>query len=172
MRRAGRSFAAMTERLHHMAFRCRDSEETRAFYEDVIGLPLAAALPIEVSATGRPVHVMHTFFALKDGSFVAFFEVPESPFEFKPQHDFDLHLALEAEPEEIERATAAARTRGIEVRGPSDHGFIQSTYFRDPNGYVVELARRTHIHDAFDAEAPKAARAILDAWKAKVAQPA
>lgn len=162
----------MTERLHHMAFRCRDSEETRVFYEEVIGLPLAAALPIEVSATGRPVHVMHTFFALKDGSFVAFFEVPDSPFEFKDQHDFDLHMALQAEPEEIARATAAAKARGIEVRGPSDHGFISSTYFRDPNGYVVELAQRTHIHDAFDAEAPKAARAILDAWRAKVAQTA
>ena len=87
----------MTERLHHMAFRCRCSEETRVFYEEVIGLPLAAALPIEVSATGRPVHVMHTFFALKDRSFVAFFEVPDSPFDFKPQHDFDLHMALEAE---------------------------------------------------------------------------
>lgn len=137
------------------------------FYEDVIGLPLTAALPIEVSATGRPVHVMHTFFGLKDGSFIAFFEVPDSPFEFKNQHDFDLHLALEAEPEEVERAVAAAKARGIEVRGPSDHGFIKSTYFRDPNGYVVELALRTHIHEAFDAEAPKAARAILSAWKAK-----
>ena len=37
---------------------------------------------------------------------------------------------------------------------------------------VVELALRTHIHEAFDTEAPKAARAILDAWRAKVAQPA
>ena len=99
----------MTERLHHMAFRCRDSEETRIFYEEVIGLPLAAAMPIEASATGRAVRVMHTFFQLKDGSFVAFFEVPGAPFEFKEQHDFDLHMALEADAAEIERATAAAR---------------------------------------------------------------
>lgn len=160
----------MTQRLHHMAFRCRDSEETRAFYEDVIGLPLAAALPIEVSATGRPVRVMHTFFGLKDGSFVAFFEVPDSPFEFKPQHDFDLHLALEADEEEVARAAAAARARGLEVRGPSDHGFISSTYFRDPNGYVVELSVPTHIHAAFEAEAPKAAHAILAAWRTRSAE--
>ena len=159
----------MTQRLHHMAFRCRDSEETRVFYEEVIGLPLAAALPIEASATGRPVHVMHTFFQLKDGSFVAFFEVPGAPFEFKEQHDFDLHMALEADAEDVERAVAAAQARGVEVRGPSEHGFIRSTYFRDPNGYVVELAVKTHIHESFEAEAPKAARAILDAWRAKVA---
>ena len=60
----------MTARLHHMAFRCRDTEETRAFYEDVIGLPLAAALPIEESKTGRPVRAMHSFFQLKDGSYI------------------------------------------------------------------------------------------------------
>lgn len=160
----------MTQRLHHMAYRCRDSEETRAFYEEVIGLPLAAALPIEASATGRAVHALHTFFALKDGSFVGFFEVEGSPFDFKDQHDFDLHMALEADAEDVERAAAAARARGLEVRGPSEHGFIRSTYFRDPNGYVVELAVKTHIHDAFETEAPKAAHAILDAWRAKAAR--
>ena len=153
-----------------MAFRCRDSEETRAFYEDVIGLPLAAAMPIEATATGREVRVMHTFFELKDGSFVAFFEVPGAPFEFKDQHDFDLHMALEADAEEVERAVAAARSRGIEVRGPSDHGFVRSTYFRDPNGYVVELSVKTHIHKSFEAEAPKAAHAILAAWRARNAE--
>ena len=160
----------MTQRLHHMAYRCRDSEETRAFYEEVIGLPLAAALPIEASATGRPVRVLHTFFALQDGSYLAFFEIPGAPFEFRDQHDFDLHMALEAEPEDVERARAAAEARGLEVRGPSDHGFISSTYFRDPNGYVIELAVRTEVHGMFEAEAPKAAHAILAAWRAKNAE--
>jgi len=153
-----------------MAFRCRDSEETRVFYEEVIGLPLAAALPIEASATGRQVRVMHTFFQMNDGSFIAFFEVPGAPFDFKDQHDFDLHMALEADQDQIDRATAAARARGLEVRGPSEHGFIRSTYFRDPNGYVVELALKTHIHESFETEAPKAARAILDAWRARTAE--
>ena len=32
--------------LHHNAYRCRDSEETRAFYEDFLGLKLAHALRI------------------------------------------------------------------------------------------------------------------------------
>jgi catechol 2,3-dioxygenase-like lactoylglutathione lyase family enzyme len=155
-----------------MAYRCRDSEETRAFYEDVIGLPLAAALPIEATATGRPVRVMHTFFALKDGSFLAFFEVPGAPFDFKPQHDFDLHMALEADEADVARARAAAEARGVEVRGPSDHGFIRSTYFRDPNGYVIELAVKTEAHAEFAGEGPKSARALLDAWRAKVAEPA
>jgi catechol 2,3-dioxygenase-like lactoylglutathione lyase family enzyme len=162
----------MPERLHHMAFRCRDSEETRAFYEDVIGLTLAHTLPIEVTKTGRAARVLHTFFALKDGSFIAFFEAPDEPFEFRAQRDFDLHLALESDAEEVARARAAAEARGVEIRGPSDHGFISSTYFRDPNGYVVELAVKTDVGGAFAAEDPAEARALLDAWKAKATEPA
>ncbi len=30
----------MIKGLHHNAYRCRDSEETRRFYEDFLGLPL------------------------------------------------------------------------------------------------------------------------------------
>ena len=158
----------MPARLHHMAFRCRDTEETRVFYEEVIGLPLAAALAIEESKTGRPVKAMHSFFQLKDGSYIAFFEVEGSAFEFKDQHDFDLHLALDADDADVERATAAAAARGLEVRGPSDHGFIRSTYFRDPNGYVVELAVKTVAHGLWAREAPTVARQLVDAWtKAK-----
>ena len=162
----------MPARLHHMAFRCRDSEETRAFYEEVIGLPLAAVLPIEETKTGRKTHVMHTFFELRDGSFVAFFEAPDQPFVFKAQHDFDLHMALESDADEVERVTAAAKARGVEIRGPVDHGFIRSSYFRDPNGYVVELAVKLPAQAEMMADHGKA-RAALDAWReARNAQPA
>ena len=36
----------MIKGLHHTAYRCRDSEETRRFYEDFLGLPLATTLVI------------------------------------------------------------------------------------------------------------------------------
>ena len=154
----------MTNRLHHMAFRCRDTEETRAFYEDVIGLPLSAALELKTSATGRSVEALHSFFELRDGSFLAFFEVPGAEFEFKPQHDFDLHIALQADLPALQAAVTAARARGLEIRGPSDHGFIHSTYFRDPNGYVVELAVPTPGAGEVLSSARGEARAQLDAW--------
>jgi catechol 2,3-dioxygenase-like lactoylglutathione lyase family enzyme len=159
----------MPARLHHIAFRCRDSEETRAFYEDILGLPLAAAVPIGETQTGRRTRVLHTFFALGDGSFVAFFEAPDQAFDFQPQHDFDLHLALESSEDEVARVTAAARAAGLEVRGPVDHGFITSSYFRDPNGYVVELAVKSPAHAGFEREAPGQAHAALRAWRGTVA---
>ena len=47
----------MIKCLHHAAFRCRNSEETRAFYEDFLGLPLAGALEIKETKTGRETEV-------------------------------------------------------------------------------------------------------------------
>ncbi|HEU0203818.1 MAG TPA: VOC family protein, partial [Burkholderiaceae bacterium] len=66
----------MLKKLHHNAYRCRDSEETRRFYEDFLGLPLAGTLEITETKSGRKTHALHTFYALDDGSYLAFFEVP------------------------------------------------------------------------------------------------
>lgn len=129
----------MIRGLHHAAYRCRDSEETRAFYENFLGLPLVHAFEIRQTRTGRETSVLHSFFRMADGSCIAFFEAPDRPFEFKDQHDFDLHIALQVPHEALEPMLARGRAAGVETRGPSDHGFIHSIYFRDPNGYVVEL---------------------------------
>ena len=112
----------MIKGLHHNAYRCRDSEETRQFYEDFLGLPLAEAFEIKATQTGRETKVLHSFYQMDDGSFLAFFEVPGSPFEFKKQHDFDLHIALEVKSDVLERMLEKGRSKGIETRGVSDHG--------------------------------------------------
>lgn len=85
----------MIQGLHHNAYRCRDSEQTRRFYEDFLGLPLSGTLEISQTQTGRRTETLHTFYRLGDGSYLAFFEAPDIAFDFKPQHDFDLHIALE-----------------------------------------------------------------------------
>jgi catechol 2,3-dioxygenase-like lactoylglutathione lyase family enzyme len=128
------------KRLHHAAYRCRDSEETRAFYEDFLGLPLVNAFPIRTTQTGRETKVLHSFYEMADHSCIAFFEAPGQPFEFVDRHDFDLHIALEVDEETLERMFERGKAAGLETRGISDHGFCRSIYFRDPNGYVVELA--------------------------------
>jgi catechol-2,3-dioxygenase len=58
------------------------------------------------------------------------------------------------------------RAAGIETRGISDHGFIHSIYFRDPNGYVVELTARMPNHAQAMDPARNEARVILDHWQA------
>lgn len=162
----------MIRGLHHNAYRCRDSEETRRFYEDFLGLPLSGVLEIGETKTGRSTRVLHSFYRLGDGSYLAFFEAPDQPFEFKNQHDFDLHIALEIGAGELEPWLEKGRAAGVETRGVSDHGFIRSIYFRDPNGYVIELAGKMPGHDEAMDPARNGARAILDRWQAdKTRQP-
>jgi catechol 2,3-dioxygenase-like lactoylglutathione lyase family enzyme len=156
----------MIKGLHHAAYRCRDSEETRRFYEDFLGLPLANALEIGESMTGRETSVLHTFYEMGDGSSLAFFEAPDQSFEFKDQHDFDLHIALEVDRDTLQSMFEKGKGRGIETRGIADHGFVHSIYFRDPNGYVIELAAPTEATSATSPdERKRAARRALDSWQ-------
>jgi catechol-2,3-dioxygenase len=118
--------------------------------------------------TGRKTGagVLHSFFQLDDGSCLAFFEAPDMPFEFKDQHDFDLHIALEVEPEHLRQMYARGKEEGREVRGISDHKFIDSIYFRDPNGYVIELTAKKAGHETAMDPAKSRAREILKDWQA------
>ncbi|CAN5715116.1 VOC family protein [soil metagenome] len=165
----------MIKGLHHNAYRCRDAEETRKFYEDFLGLPLVNAFRIEETMTGRKtggVGVLHAFFQLDDGSSLAFFEAPHMPFEFKDQHDFDLHIALEVEPDALEAMFERGKQNGREVRGISDHKFIRSIYFRDPNGYVIELTAKVPGHESAMDPKKSRAREILNHWQGSKKQPA
>ena len=153
--------------MHHAAYRCRDTEETRKFYEDFLGLPLIDALHItttmtnEVTTDARECHVLHSFFEMEDGSSVAFFEEPDTPFDFKRQRDFDLHIALEVGMDKLHAMYEKGKELGIETRGISDHGFIHSIYFTDPNGYILELTSK--VGDKGNKEAAmKMARGQLD----------
>ena len=154
----------MIKKLHHNAYRCRDSEETRKFYEDFLGLRLAGTLEIKETKSGRRTNTLHTFYELADHSYLAFFEAPDMPFEFKQQHDYDLHIALEVDPETLPVMLAKGKALGIECRGPSDHGMIDSIYFRDPNGYVIELCAKRPGHDAMMDPATNDARGRLERW--------
>jgi catechol 2,3-dioxygenase-like lactoylglutathione lyase family enzyme len=158
----------MIKGLHHNAYRCRDSEETRKFYEDFLGLPLVNCFEIKETKSGRNTHVLHSFYKMGDGSCLAFFEVPGDEgkgFEFKKQHDYDLHIAVEVDRASLEPMIAKAKAAGIEVRGIADHHMIDSIYLRDPNGYVIELTAKRPDHDEKMDPAKNQARGNLDAWQ-------
>jgi len=155
----------MIKGLHHNAYRCRDSEETRKFYEDFLGLPLVHSLKIGETKTGRAARVLHTFFQMDDGSCLAFFEAPDEPFEFKKQNDFDLHIALEVSQADLKRMFEKGKAAGVETRGVSDHHFIDSIYFRDPNGYVIELTAKRPNHDEAMRAGKAEAHSALEEWQ-------
>ncbi|HSW03578.1 VOC family protein, partial [Aquabacterium sp.] len=62
--------------LHHFAWRCRDAEATRQFYEDLLGLPLVHVIRKDhVPSTGEFCPYVHLFFRMADGGCIAFFDL-------------------------------------------------------------------------------------------------
>ena len=130
--------------LHHVAYRCKDAKKTADFYTKVLDLEYAMAVSEDkVPSTGEESPYMHIFFRMDDGSYVAFFELPESP-EMGRDEKTPLwvqHLALRVPDEEtMLRYKKRIESHGVEVLGPIDHSICKSIYFFDPNGHRLELA--------------------------------
>ncbi|OJW68989.1 MAG: glyoxalase [Sphingomonadales bacterium 63-6] len=135
----------LPSRLHHTAYVTKDLEATRAFYEDVIGLPLSATWCETDHLFGKDRTYCHVFFDLADGSSLAFFqfadaedqaqfgpEIPASPF---------IHIALNVDSET--QAEIEARIAKAGIQPPDtytlEHGYCRSVYVTDPNGMIVEF---------------------------------
>jgi catechol 2,3-dioxygenase-like lactoylglutathione lyase family enzyme len=166
----------MTDQLkgiHHSAFRCRDAEETRRFYEDILGLPVAAALRLgEEPGSGKANPFVHIFFKLPDGNFIAFFDAPDTARadQFYPVHGFDRHIAFEAGSlADLAVWQARLTAAGVANFGPIDHHFVKSIYMWDPNGLQVEITAREADHDPILAHEEATARDILARWTADTA---
>jgi len=158
--------------LHHFAWRCRDSEETRRFYEDVLGLPLVHVITSDhVPSTGEYCPYVHIFFEMRDGSYIAFFDLGDGV-RAEPSPNTPAwvnHIALRvASTDALRAAKARLEAEGVEVLGLTDHHIIESIYFFDPNGIRVELTTPTVPASEMQAHALRA-RAELDAWTVRKA---
>jgi catechol 2,3-dioxygenase-like lactoylglutathione lyase family enzyme len=158
---------------HHTAYRCRDAEETREFYEDLLGLPLAQALDIEGHpTTGEQVRYMHLFFDMgshdtEAPTYIAFFEVNggDYDFDFKTQWGMDLHFAMGvSDHEALDVWQKRLEGRGVVVEGPIDHGICSSIYFHDPNGYRLEFATENAKQKGEFEQGRQQAHEIIERW--------
>ncbi|HVL02526.1 MAG TPA: VOC family protein [Dongiaceae bacterium] len=157
--------------MHHTAYRCRDAEQTRWFYEDVLGFKLAAAMVFD-EEPGRAVkrEYMHLFFQTTDGNFIAFFDVPDDVEEkmFIARHGFDQHIAFEVDSmEQLKAWRRHINKQGRPCFGPIDHGFVHSIYMYDPNGVQVELTTKDTRYEHIMAEDAEKAHAVLKDWTAR-----
>ena len=74
-------------------------------------------------------------------------------------------LATNRQRDRVEGYIAKGKAEGREVRGISDHKFIRSIYFCDPNGYVIELTAKVTGHDRDMDPTANHARDILNRWQ-------
>lgn len=159
--------------LHHFAYRCRDAEETRRFYEDVLGLPFVHLIRADhVPSTGEHCPYVHVFFRMTDGSYLAFFDLGDdqaaAPSPNTPA--WVNHIALRVgSAAELEAAKRRLEAEGVEVIGITDHEFVQSIYFFDPNGFRLELTAFTGT-PAYMAQKAAAAHAECAAWTREKAE--
>ena len=156
--------------LFHHAFRAKDSEATRHFYEDLLGMPLIASfVETQIPSTGAPTNYIHTYYGIGDGGALAVFQFAEgneSPDSFRPVSSFDQHIALYMDTlESLREVRARLAAGGVPIR-EVDHGYCHSLYIHDQNGLQVELAVDEPNTDEIMAEARLSARTTLDNWMA------
>ena len=135
------------DRIHHVAYRCRDAKETVEWYRRMLNMDFVLAIAEDlVPSTKEPDPYMHVFLDAGGGNVLAFFELPTKPPMGRDPNtpDWVQHIAFKVK----DRATlleyrAHLEANGVEVLGVTDHGAFHSIYFFDPNGHRLELAANT-----------------------------
>ena len=164
---------APIHQLHHVAYRAKDAEETRHFYEDILGLPLYHIIQSDyVPSTGEYCPYTHFFFRLQDGSFIAFFDLGNDE-AAQPSPNNPLwvnHISFRVDSQQaLLDMKARLEGHGIEVLGVTDHHIFHSIYFFDPNGVRLELTAQ--LADEFQMlQESKTAHARLADWTARKEQ--
>jgi catechol 2,3-dioxygenase-like lactoylglutathione lyase family enzyme len=127
-----------TQGVHHITFVGSNREAIIDFYQGVLGMPLVFEQPnLDVPDE------MHLYFDPGDGRLITFFVRPTrvndpTP---NPQNIGNLHhIAYTVSRATYTQVAARLNERGIQNTGNIDRGFMDSIYFRDPNGQLLEMA--------------------------------
>jgi glyoxylase I family protein len=153
-------------RLHHHAHTTDDHEENRKFYEDVLGLPLKAMWIERERIDGEYVELGHAFYALGDGSFLAFFNFtdPEKQRAWKArEQSLFVHISLLVEPSTQKEIESRLRMAGLKPF-TLEHGFCNSLYIKDPNGLMLEFTVDHEDSESIYAERASTAHHDMERW--------
>ena len=164
---------AQIQQLHHFAWRARDAEETRHFYEDILGLPLYHIIQSDyVPSTGEYCPYTHFFFRLVDGSFIAFFDLGDDQASLPSPNTpaWVNHISFRVNTvDELLATKTRLEAHGISVLGVTDHHIFKSIYFFDPNGIRLELTAQL-AGDAHMQKESTTAHARLAEWTVRKQQ--
>lgn len=160
---------AIVEKIHHVAYRCKNAKETVEWYQKYLDADFILAIAEDqVPSTGDPDPYMHIFVDIGGGNILAFFELPTKPAMLSPADAntpaWTQHLAIKTDTmETMMKVKKKMEADGIEVVGPTDHTLFQSIYFRDPSGHRLELAVNTSTPE-MDKELDRVKWDMLNEW--------
>ncbi|KFE35840.1 VOC family protein [Thioclava atlantica] len=153
-----------TQGVHHITLTGADRQSTIDFWEGVLGMPFVFDQPNLDNADEG-----HLYFDPGDGRLITIF-TKESR---KPVHERTPtdpgcvhHIAFAVSLATFRQAVTRLDERGIPHSGVKDRGFMDSIYFTDPLGLLIELA-------AYKFEPPRGhahADVMIEAHRIRVAR--
>jgi catechol 2,3-dioxygenase-like lactoylglutathione lyase family enzyme len=127
-----------TQGVHHITLTGADRQSTIDFWEGVLGMPFVFDQPnLDNPDEG------HVYFDPGDGRLITVFtnETRQgTPGRTPTDPGCVHHLAFNVSQASFWQAVERLDERGIDHSGPKDRGFMDSIYFKDPLGLLIELA--------------------------------
>lgn len=127
-----------TQGVHHITLVGADRATSIDFWEGVLGMPFVFEQPnLDVPAES------HLYFDPGDGRLITVFTNEQrkpDPERTSTEQGSVHHLAFAVSQASFRQTVERLDERGIKHSGPKDRGFMDSIYFQDPLGLLVELA--------------------------------
>ena len=150
--------------LHHVTLVGADRQTSIDFWEGVLGMPFVFEQPnLDVPEES------HLYFDPGDGRLITVFTREDrKPDPTRTSTDVGAvhHVALWVSRATFSQAVRRLDERGITHSGVKDRGFMDSIYFKDPLGLLIELA----AYRFFPPEGVSHGEVLLEAHKIRVAR--
>jgi len=150
--------------IHHITLMGADRQTSIDFWEGLLGMPFVFEQPNLDRASES-----HLYFDPGDGRLITIFtneSRKSDPARTSTEPGAVHHLAINVSKATFSQAVERLDEREIKHSGVKDRGFMDSIYFTDPMGFLIELA-------AYRFEPPAGsshAEVLLEAHKLRVAR--
>ena len=127
-----------TQGLHHITLNGADKKTSISFWQDILGMRFIFEQP-----NLDDLDINHLYFDCGDGTTVTVFtDEKRKPKKSKLQNDIGSlhHVAFWVSQSTIRIAEKNLSENGFANTGIKDRGFMDSIYFKDPLGLLIELA--------------------------------
>jgi len=127
-----------TQGVHHITLTGADRQTSIDFWEGVLGMPMIFEQPnLDNPREG------HLYFDPGDGRLITIFSNEDrkaDPARTPTEPGCVHHIAFNVSMATFRQVADRLQARGIAHSGPKDRGFMDSIYFNDPLGLLIELA--------------------------------